>query len=85
LIRFLEGIDAETLFTGLAYACAARGRRCIASGRPVTLIDINMPVFAVGTKRDHVAPWHSTYKINQQVESEVTYVLTSGGHNAGRF
>ena len=44
-----------------------------------------MPVFAVGTKRDHVAPWHSTYKINQQVESEVTYVLTSGGHNAGRF
>jgi polyhydroxyalkanoate synthase len=42
-----------------------------------------MPVFAVGTERDHVAPWHSTYKINLQVESEVTYVLTNGGHNAG--
>ncbi len=40
-------------------------------------------MFAVGTERDHVAPWRSTYKINLQVESEVTYVLTAGGHNAG--
>jgi polyhydroxyalkanoate synthase len=57
--------------------------RFLAGGRPVTLIDLSMPVFAVGTERDHVAPWRSTYKINLQVESEVTYVLTSGGHNAG--
>ena len=57
--------------------------RLLAGDRPVTLIDISMPVFAVGTERDHVAPWHSTYKINLEVESEVTYILTSGGHNAG--
>jgi polyhydroxyalkanoate synthase subunit PhaC len=30
-----------------------------------------------------VRPWRSTYKINLQVETEVTYLLTSGGHNAG--
>jgi polyhydroxyalkanoate synthase subunit PhaC len=42
-----------------------------------------VPVFAVGTERDHVAPWRSTYKINLQTETEVTYLLTVGGHNAG--
>ena len=57
--------------------------RFVAAGRPIALTDIRVPVFAVGTERDHVAPWQSTYKINLQVESEVTYLLTGGGHNAG--
>jgi len=57
--------------------------RFIAGGEPVVLTDIRVPVFAVGTERDHVAPWRSTYKINLQVDGEVTYALTSGGHNAG--
>jgi len=51
--------------------------------KPIALADIRVPVFAVGTERDHVAPWRSTYKINLQVETEVTYLLTTGGHNAG--
>src|SRR5262249_27895914 len=38
---------------------------------------------AVGTLRDHVAPWRSTYKINLQTDTEVTYLLTTGGHNVG--
>ena len=54
-----------------------------ADGRPISLADVRAPIFAVGTERDHVAPWRSTYKIFLQAESDVTYLLTAGGHNAG--
>jgi polyhydroxyalkanoate synthase subunit PhaC len=54
-----------------------------AGGRPIALEDLRAPIFAVGTEREHVAPWRSTYKIFLQVESDVTYLLTAGGHNAG--
>ena len=57
--------------------------RFVAAGKPVALSDIRVPVFAVGTERDHVAPWRSAYKINLQIEGEVTYALATGGHNAG--
>jgi polyhydroxyalkanoate synthase len=57
--------------------------RFMVEGKPVALTDIRVPIFAVGTVSDHVAPWHSTYKINFQTDTEVTYLLTTGGHNAG--
>lgn len=57
--------------------------RFLADGRPVALNDIRIPIFAVGTERDHVAPWRSTFKIHLLTDAEVAYVLTSGGHNAG--
>jgi polyhydroxyalkanoate synthase len=57
--------------------------RYLVEGRPISLSDVHTPMFVVGTMRDHVAPWKSTYKIHYQVEAEVTFLLTSGGHNAG--
>ncbi|MBS0592881.1 MAG: alpha/beta fold hydrolase [Proteobacteria bacterium] len=52
-------------------------------GEPVSLADIRQPIFAVGTEKDHVSPWRSVYKLHRLTDTELCFVLTNGGHNAG--
>lgn len=60
----------------------AEGRFTV-EGKPVAMENIKLPLFVIGTEKDHVAPWKSVYKIHLMTYSPITFVLTSGGHNAG--
>lgn len=57
--------------------------RYMVNGNAIAIQNIRAPIFAVGTERDDVAPWKSVYKIHYLADTEVTFVLTKGGHNAG--
>jgi len=55
----------------------------LVEGRPIALRDITAPIFSVATEWDHVAPWKSVYKLRLLVNTDLTFLLTTGGHNAG--
>jgi polyhydroxyalkanoate synthase len=52
-------------------------------GVPIALSDIGRPMFTVATTSDHVSPWRSVHKIHLVPNCDITFVLASGGHNAG--
>src|SRR3954453_4828339 len=49
----------------------------------IDLRTIDIPVYWVSTKEDHIAPWKSTYAATQIYAGEKKFVLAGSGHIAG--
>ncbi len=52
-------------------------------GVPIDLRQIELPVYILSTREDHIAPWPSTYRATQIYRGETSFVLAGSGHIAG--
>ncbi|MFO1035928.1 MAG: class I poly(R)-hydroxyalkanoic acid synthase [Geminicoccaceae bacterium] len=52
-------------------------------GVPIDLRKVNVPVYWVSTREDHIAPWKSTYAATQLYKGPKRFVLAGSGHIAG--
>jgi len=82
LTRLPERMHSEYLSSLFLNNALAAGHYRV-GGVGVALMDIKAPMLVVGTVRDHVSPWHSVYKIHLLTDTQTTFILAAGGHNAG--
>ena len=52
-------------------------------GVPVDLGSVELPVFILATREDHIVPWRSAYRTVHLMSGDKTFVLGASGHVAG--
>jgi poly[(R)-3-hydroxyalkanoate] polymerase subunit PhaC len=52
-------------------------------GKPVSLADVNIPIYNLAAKEDHIAPALSVFEGSKMFGGNVTYVMGGSGHIAG--
>jgi polyhydroxyalkanoate synthase len=52
------------------------------AGQSIRVKDLDIPVFAVASKKDHIVPWRSAYSSVTSME-DVEFVLSDAGHIVG--
>jgi polyhydroxyalkanoate synthase subunit PhaC len=52
-------------------------------GTPIDLGRVRVPVYAHAAREDHIAPYHSVFKLTQYLGGPVRFVLAGSGHIAG--
>lgn len=50
---------------------------------PIDLTKVDISVYMLSTKEDHIAPWESTYHATQIYKGPVRFTLSASGHVAG--
>lgn len=50
---------------------------------PIDLHKVDVPVYMLSTREDHIAPWMSTYRATQLYSGPIRFTLTASGHVAG--
>ena len=53
------------------------------AGVPIDLTTIDLPIYILSTREDHIAPWRSTYAATRLYSGPVRFVLAMSGHIAG--
>lgn len=53
------------------------------NGTPLNLAEVNIPLYMLSAKSDHIVPWQSSYKATQIFRNNIKFVLTTSGHVAG--
>ena len=52
-------------------------------GQRIDLGTLDMPVYLLATREDHIVPWHSAYQSTRILGGKVRFVLGASGHIAG--
>ncbi|MFT4158449.1 PHA/PHB synthase family protein [Shinella sp.] len=55
----------------------------VLAGEKVSLKDVNIPIYNLATKEDHIAPAKSVFVGSKYFGGKVTYVMAGSGHIAG--